>query len=193
MKTTTVSMIVLIGLLCGGCRLFTSGVAVVDTGSALTVTRGARQITYGRGEAFRGDFMVFGGKPVNEWWSDEFYAFLAGLPLGEARQIHARYPDFYLCASPGAELAKGAMLSLNLITVDSATRDTIDRAIREHERRLDQRGERLCVTLSGQTLLRQSYKVSGVETVVVDVTPFTHVLIDEFRTYDCKAVLEARS
>jgi len=193
MKTAAVAMIVLVGLFGGGCRVLTSSVAVVETGSAITVTRGGRQITYGRGEAFRGDFMLFGGQPVNGWWSDELYAFLAGLPLGEARRIHERYPDFHLCASPGAELAKGAILSLNLVTTDSSIRDTIDRAIHEHDRRLEQRGERLCVTLSGQTLLRRSYKVSGVETVVVDVTPFTHVLIEGFATYDCKAVLEARS
>jgi hypothetical protein len=185
-------VLVLVAFLGAGCRPFSVGPAVVDTGSAVVATRGERQITYTRAGAFHGDFMVFGGQPVNGIWSDEVNAFLAGLPVAEARRIHARYPDFHLCASSGAEAAKSAVLSLNLLSLDSTTRDRIDGAIREHERRLGRGGERLCVTLRGHTLLRRSYKVSGIETTVVDVTPFTHVLIETFDTYDCKPVLEAR-
>ncbi len=186
-----VALAVVAALLYAGYRLFRSSVTLVDTGTVLTVTRGRIQVVYARGEAFRGVFMVFGGSPVSGFWSESVFAYLGGLPLADARAIRAKYPDFHMCASPGAALAKGAMVHLNLIASDSAMRDRIDGAIREHDRRLEKQGERLCVTLAGQTLRRTSYTIEGAEAVVVEGTPFTHVLLREFGVQDCKAMLEA--
>jgi hypothetical protein len=49
----------------------------------------------------------------------------------------------------------------NLVAPDAAMRDRIDRAIRDHDDRIERGGQRLCVTLAGQTLRRTSYKIEG--------------------------------
>jgi hypothetical protein len=137
--------------------------------------------------------MVFGGTRVNRFWSEDAYAYLAGLPLADARVITAKHPDFYLCASPGAALARNAMVDFFLVATEAGMRDRIDRAIRDHQARFERDGQRLCVTLAGRRLWRTSYKIDGQESRLTEVTPFTYVAVEDFDADDCRPLLESRA
>src|SRR3989442_14983516 len=91
-------VLILAAIIYGAVRFFWPPLVVVDTGTRLVLTRGRIQDGFARADDFRGVFMVFGGERVNTFWSEATSAYLAGVPLDDARTIAAKYPDFYLCA-----------------------------------------------------------------------------------------------
>jgi hypothetical protein len=169
-------------------RLFPR-LVVVDTGARVSLVKGRVAEEFARSEEFRGVFMVFGGSPEREFGNEAGQAFLAGLTLADAQSLTAQYPDFYMCASPGAARVKDAMVHMSLVASDAVVRDRIDRAIRDHDARVVAGGKRLCVTITGHTLRRLSHRIDGQEAVVTELTPFTYVAVQRFDAQDCQPLL----
>ena len=172
-----------------GVRVLFPRLIVVDTGPRVSVVKGRIAEEFARGDEFRGVFMVFGGNQEREFWNEAGHASLAALTLADAQSLTTQYPDFYMCASPGAARAKDAMVHMSLVAPDAVVRDRIDRAIREHDARVAAGGKRLCVTITGHTLRRLSHRIEGQEAVVTELTPFTYVAVKRFDVQDCQPLL----
>jgi hypothetical protein len=184
-----VIVLILGGLVYGGARVLFPRVTVVDTGARVSLAKGRIAQEFARGDEFRDVFMVFGGNREREFWNEAGHAFLAGLTLADAQSLSAQYPDFYMCASPGAARAKDAMVHMSLIAADALVRERIDRAIRDHDARIAAGGKRLCVSIAGHTLRRLSHRIDGHDAVVTELTPFTYVAVQRFDAQDCQPLL----
>jgi hypothetical protein len=184
-----VAVVIVAGLVYAGLAVLFPRLTVVDTGGRVVLTKGRIAEEFVRGDEFRGVFMVFGGNGERELWNEAGHAFLAGLTLADAQSLSARYPDFYMCASPGAARAKDAMVHMSLVAADALVRERIDRAIRDHDARIAAGGKRLCVTIAGHRLRRLSHRIDGHDAVVTELTPFTYVAVQRFDAQDCQPLL----
>ena len=184
-----VAVVIVAGLVYAGAAVLFPRLTVVDRGGRVVLTKGRIEEAFARADDFHGVFMVFGGNREREFWNEVGHAFLAGLTLADARSLSAQYPDFYMCASPGAARVKDAMVHMSLIASDAVVRDRIDRAIRDHDARVAAGGKRLCVTIAGHTLRRLSHRIDGHDAVVTELTPFTYVAVQRFDAQDCQPLL----
>jgi hypothetical protein len=185
----TLAVILVGALIYFGVRVLFPRLVVVDTGARVSLVKGRVAEEFARSEEFRGVFMVFGGNREREFGNEAGQAFLAGLTLADAQSLTAQYPDFYMCASPGAARVKDAMVHMSLVAPDAVVRDRIDRAIRDHDARVVAGGKRLCVTIAGHTLRRLSHRIDGQEAVVTELTPLTYVAVRRFDVQDCQPLL----
>ncbi len=96
-------------------------------------------------------YMLFGGN-ASEQGGHFTNVLLSGLAQRHVSFISQRYPDFTQCRSPGAASAKQAIEHLALIGRDGRARSTLLEALRLHEERIQDSGERTCVSLRGQQL-----------------------------------------
>ena len=127
-----------------------SGPAVAVSDNMVIVSAGdleGRLLAEGE---FTGTLMLFGGTelPHRNAISP---LFLAALDSADAGPIYAQYPDFHRCNSPGAELAKHLVQDINVIPSDRSTQTALVNALREFHHNLRSDGERVCVTVSGQS------------------------------------------
>jgi hypothetical protein len=99
--------------------------------------------------------MVFGG--TNDPHRNGLtHALVAGLPMPQARAIHASYPDFHRCASQGASQAKRLVEEMSLIATTRAARDALIEVVDLHDERVRSGGDRTCLTVSGAQLMLDS-------------------------------------
>ncbi len=118
-----------------------------------------------------GSFMVFGGNN-DQHRNLATHALVAGLPMQHARSIHASYPDFHRCASPGAAQAKRYIEDLSLIASTRAARDTLVDVVDLHAERIRSGGDRTCMTLAGERLMLESIRLrQDGQDLTQDVTP----------------------
>lgn len=69
-----------------------------------------------------------------------------------ARGYMRSYPDFHLYGSDSSERLRGVASPLGIVAATSATYSDLVRLLDLHERRTGARGERLCVTVTGEAL-----------------------------------------
>ena len=86
------------------------------------------------------------------------HATMAALPMRHARVIHARYPDFHMCRSPGAARARDFTESMSFVAMDGTARDTLAETVKLHGERVRNGGERTCVSIDGAGLLLESVR-----------------------------------
>ena len=139
---------------------------------------------------FRETYMLFGG----EYFNDKKLIspiILNGLILVDAKDIYTRYPDFHRCTSPGAELAKPKVKDLNLIPADESVLNELKMTIEEYENNFENKGDRVCVSLTGKTLDIQSAEVPGQNIDVKEhLQSRTFHLINSSERINCKSLLD---
>jgi len=149
-------LLVLIAAGAIGFYLFKNGIG--DSGSKVEVAADGSELklqteaggtaTFAINEELDGTFLVWG---AHEGCGDSrgSCGSLTLLPLDVATRLARRYPDFHRCASPGAAEGKANTYDLQLLVPDSKTRKAIAGIATDHESRMRESGNRLCVTLRG--------------------------------------------
>ncbi len=144
--------LVVVGLIVAGSYSCSTG------GSPVKITIETEVVTYDEGDygakllssrEFQNTYMLFGGGYFEDKNLMNPIA-LAGIEIADAKRIYARYPDFHLCASPGAALAQPKVEHLNLIPADGQVLDELKATLEEYEDNLGSDGDRVCVSLTGE-------------------------------------------
>ena len=139
---------------------------------------------------YSGTLMLFGGTelPHRNAISP---LFLAALDSVDAGAIYARYPDFHLCNSPGAELAKPLVQDINIIPSDRSTQTALVNALREFHHNLRSDGERVCVTVSGRSASLLAVRIPAHDIDITREFPTQrYLVIENARKVDCQTALE---
>ena len=140
---------------------------------------------------FSETYMVFGGGDSTRT-VDEISIF--GIGLEKARAIHAKYPDFYKCKSPGAAEAQRAVLHLQIIPTNSEVSQLLKDAVKQHERNLGNDGDRIFVRLEGNVLKLSSAIIAEVNGDVTDQLPSQmrgdYYLVDSVEVIEAKIQLK---
>ena len=102
-----------------------------------------------------GWFMLFGASRKG---NDLSHVWLSGIEIGDARALYRRYPDFHMCKSPGSTKAQALTKGMRVVAADPGTRRALDDAVNLHKKRLRNKGERVCVGLTGKRLSLDSVR-----------------------------------
>jgi hypothetical protein len=103
-------------------------------------------------------YMLFGGD-ASQRANQINHASFAGLPTHDARAIASRYPDFYMCKSPGAKWAQDRTEAMSIIAGNREAVRTLERALALFNERLQAGGERTCVRVKGAPLSLDSVEL----------------------------------
>jgi hypothetical protein len=136
-------------------RLEAAPQGVVVNGNQVVVQTDDIEATFRRIAPVFASYMVFGGNN-DQRQNSMVHALVAGLPMPKARAIHASYPDFHRCASPGAAQAKQSIESMQMIGTTRAARSALIEAVDLHAERIRSGGDRTCLTFSGAELMLDS-------------------------------------
>ncbi len=169
------------------------GIGTRVDGSQVVRDAGPLEARFSRIGALDDTYMLFGGdmmRPRNSLT----HAFLAGLPIDDARAIAADHPDFHLCKSAGAPRAQERTRSLNLVAADRAARSALEEAVDLYRERLQENGERTCIRVQGAPLNLESVHLEGGGAdVTAEVTrafgKAELVLAERVDLQDCAALL----
>lgn len=167
-----------------------SGPTVAVSDDMLIVTAGdleGRLLAEGE---FTRTLMLFGGTelPHRNAISP---LFLAALDTVDAGPVYAQYPDFHLCNSPGAEMAKPLVRDINIIPSDRSTQTSLVNALREFHHNLRSGGERVCVTVSGQSASLLAVRIPAHDIDITREFPKQrYLLIESAEKVDCQRSLE---
>ena len=113
------------------------------------------------GEPYTKTVMLFGGEPVE----DENVlsnAYIFGLDKTDAMMLAERYPDFYLCSSPGGQEAAARIIPYDLVPASCEVYDQIIAALRQYNMNNASGGDRTSIRFDGAPL--------QLESVVADAT-----------------------
>ena len=150
---------------------------------------GDLDVRFTKGKPFDGTYMVFGGGKLDHRNALANVS-LAGLSVRHAKSIHARYPDFHRCASPGAALAKDKVVSLDIVPADGETLGELRSTLEEFDDSINNGGDRVCVELHGTRLKLASVEVREVGEDVTDTIQMTRFyLVDSVSRVDCQEAM----
>jgi len=142
---------------------------------------------------YRETYMLFGGEHF-ENKNLVTPIILSGLGIADAKNIYAQYPDFHMCASPGASLAKPIVEMLSLIPAHKQAFNNLLDSIKKHKKNFASGKERICVSLSGKTLTPDYTEIVGKNSTEqerrlyrIPQGPFH--LINSVKLLDCKGLL----
>ena len=119
---------------------------------------------------------------------------LSGLRIADAKKIYARYPDFHMCSSPGAALAKPKVEGLSLIPGDKRAFNELLASLSKHEKNFASGDGRICVSLSGKTLSPDYTEIVGKNSTeemryLFQIPQGSYYLINSAQILDCKNLL----
>ena len=151
-------------------------------------------VHFTRQEPLVDTFMIFGGhldRTLTNSFSD--YS-LGALAIAEAALIRRQHPDFHLCKSPGAKLARQKMLNLALIMANPNVAEVVEDAIELHNEQLRQGSERTCIELHGQGLqptsvLLRDQRADISEDILPKLKQTHYYLIDAAEIRDCRSLM----
>jgi hypothetical protein len=126
-----------------------SGPSITD--EEVVVSLKQMDVHFDRAWDFSDTYMVFGGGDLSRTDTINKIS-ISGISMEDVISIHRIYPDFHKCNSPGAALAKKALLHLNIIPVDSKVLKKLKGVLSQHEKNLHNGGDRICVKLEGEIL-----------------------------------------
>ena len=123
----------------------------VVEGNQVVVTSQEHELRYRRSGPVIGTYFVseaerrdYGAEPVNaRLWVIEAEA---------ARGYMHDYPDFHLYGSDSGERLRNVAAPLAIVAASSATYSDLLRLLGQHEARIGEHGERLCVKITGTAL-----------------------------------------
>jgi len=187
-------LVILLALLAAAAHFLANRVASNPLSPQLTrreVTVQSRhnEVRFQRGLPLDDAYMLFGGNPA-EQGGHFINALFSGIAQRHVSLISQRYPDFTQCRSPGAASAKQAIEHLALIGRDGRARSTLLEALRLHEERIQDSGERTCVSLRGQQLHLTSARARSADIDLTDAirkgnAQLDFYLIDEAAIIPC--------
>lgn len=178
----------------GGGRV--SPYQIVQRGSeqALIATIGDAKVDFTIGRPFEETFMLFGASGEGDDGSD---AWLSGIPLGIASSLLRRYPDFHRCDSPGAKEAQASVVDILIVTDKRDVRKLLRTIAVEFDKRIRNKGERLCAKLSGSAIVLNSLEKGGevltaeqfASMILAGAIEQHRVFIERVEMMDCRNVL----
>jgi len=146
-------------------------------------------VRFTRTDGFGDTYMLFGGTYL-EHVNAIGNVFLAGLSIREARPIHRRHPDFHLCASPGASLAKKAVEDIDVVPTDGRVLRELRSTLDDFEASIRSGGDRVCVALRGSELVMTDAEIREIHESVKDKFPRQNYrLVESVERVDCKQAL----
>jgi len=116
---------------------------------------------YRIGEPYTKTLMLFGGEQVEEA-NALSNAYIFGLDKVDALMLAQKYPDFYLCSSPGGMEASKYIVSYDLVPATCEVYDQLVAALRQYTKNLAAGGDRTSLRLDGAPL--------QLESVIADAT-----------------------
>lgn len=175
-----------------GCGRTSLAVSSSDTGTVVTTED--LEVHFRRVEPWSATYMIFGGLAIDQKNAVNKVT-LMGLHLDDARRIHAEYPDFHRCSSPGARSAQSRTVQLNLVPSDAETLDELRAALDDHEASLKSGGDRVCVRVEGAALELESVRLRADGTEITSQTPLGQLeffLVTAARRVDSASALSGR-
>jgi len=107
------------------------------------------------GEPYTKTVMLFGGEPEED--ANVFSnAYILGLDKTDAQMLAARYPDFYLCSSPGGMEAASLILPYDLVPASCEVYEQVVAALRQYHRNAAAGGDRTSLRFDGAPLQVES-------------------------------------
>lgn len=105
-------------------------------------------VRYRVGAPYSRTIMLFGGELVEE---DNTLgnAYVFGLDKTDALMLAAKYPDFYLCSSPGGKEASNYIVPYDLVPASCAIYEQIIRALDTYDKSVTSGGDRTSLRLDG--------------------------------------------
>jgi hypothetical protein len=103
------------------------------------------------GEPYTKTVMLFGGEPV-ETENVFSNAYVFGLDKVVAQMLAVEYPDFYLCNSPGGEMASANIISYDLVPANCDVYDAIVTALKVYHAHNRVGGDRTSIRFEGAPL-----------------------------------------
>ena len=165
----------------------------MDEEGEFVVEVGELNVHFERIEPISETYMIFGGQYLRHKNAISSVS-LSTLSMEDARPIYANYPDFHMCASPGAALAKEAVGHMNIIPANSDVMDSLKEVLSEHRKSLQEGGDRVCVRLEGATLEMTAAIVPKVNEDIIDELPShafsDYVLVELAEIVDAQTALE---
>ena len=165
----------------------------ITEGNELVVAAGDFDVYFELLEPFSQTYMLFGAdrathkSAFNEFW-------LAAINMEDVRPIYAQYPDFDMCASPGAAKAKKAVKTMNIIAADSDVLQALNEAVSEFNHRIGKRADRLAVMLEGVKLQLTAAVVRDTDQDMLNRLPIqsrsNYFLVEFAEIVDAQAALE---
>lgn len=124
------------------------------------------------GEPYTKTIMLFGGEPLEDA-NVLSNAYILGLDKIDAELLAERYPDFYLCSSPGGMEAGSRILPYDLVPATCDVYERIVSALRQYHTNVAAGGDRTSLRFDGAPL--------QVESVTEDATlaDFTDQVSDQ--------------
>jgi hypothetical protein len=140
------------------------------TDEEIIVAAGQLDVRFTRLSPFEGTYMLFGGAENNH--GNAFTKItLFGLEQSKAKYIHARFPDFHKCKSPGAPLAQKETRDLDIVPADSKALKNLKKSLSAFNKSLNDGGKRVCVHLKGEVLKLKSVVVREVNQDITNELP----------------------
>lgn len=111
--------------------------------------------TYRIGAPYTRTIMIFGGEPVD---SDNVLsnAYIIGLDKEDAQMLAVKYPDFYLCSSPGGMEASQHIVPYDLVPADCDVYSQLVEALRVFHIHDRAGGDRTSLRIEGAPLTLES-------------------------------------
>lgn len=135
---------------------------VVVDGNEVRLSTTQLDITFARQDAVNETYMIFGGVDMDRPDSPNKIHF-TGLGMTDARAIYDEYPDFTMCGSGGAGMAKDAIVQLSMVPANGEVLEVLQDALAQHNRNLQVGGGRVCIAVTGAVLTWQSAQHAGEE------------------------------
>lgn len=159
----------------------------------LLMSSGDLVAEFDRTGTFFGSYMIFGGLYLADKNAVSSVN-LSGLPIREATRIYKQYPDFHLCKSPGASIAKRFVENLNIIPADGSVVRTLRKTLESHKTNVAKGGDQVCVRIEGERAYMRSVEIPSANENVTHAYPnrdFYYVTGAEL--LNCKDELDAGS
>jgi hypothetical protein len=107
------------------------------------------------GEPYTKTMMLFGGEPV-ETENVFSNAYIFGLDKADALMLAKKYPDFYMCSSPGGQEAADYIIPYDLVPATCEVYDQLVTALRQYSKNSVAGGDRTSLRLEGAPLQLES-------------------------------------
>ncbi|MFI5307868.1 MAG: hypothetical protein ACHQ53_10970 [Polyangiales bacterium] len=133
--------------------------------------------------------MLFGGEPITQ---DNVVgsAYIFGLDKMDALMLAQKYPDFYLCSSPGGKEASMYIVPYYLVPATCDIYDQIVKALRTYNVNVSHGGDRTSLLLQGSPLQLESVTADATgEDVTSQVTMQNFHLITAVQQLTGESVL----
>ena len=127
---------------------FSAEPAITITDKTIVLDRSSVIYKFKKLEKFTNSFMIFGGGEISHKNAINDIT-LSLLSMKKVKNLSVKYPDFYMCSSPGAKEAQSALLQLNLVSTSSDVSSILKHSLKKFNTNIRLSKERVCILLSG--------------------------------------------